>query len=68
MCTDCKARRKLVRDAFMKAKFAEAAGHMAKGAAEFVGLKEKTGSNELQALPSDQKTEKRNPALPANRP
>lgn len=43
MCPDCEARRKLARDAFLNAKMSEAAGHIAKGAAEAVGLKKKTG-------------------------
>lgn len=47
MCTDCEARRRLVRDALFKAKMGEAAGHALKGAVEAVGLKPKTGSQEL---------------------
>lgn len=43
MCTDCEARRKLARYAWVKGKIGEAAGHVAKGAAEMVGLKPKTG-------------------------
>lgn len=45
MCTDCEARRKLARDAWVKGKIGEAAGHIAKGAAEMVGMKTKTGSS-----------------------
>lgn len=47
MCTDCEARRKLVRDAWVNGKIGEAAGHMAKGAAEMAGLKPKTGGREI---------------------
>lgn len=47
MCTDCEARRRLIRDALFKAKVGEALGHAAKGVAEAVGLKPKTGSQEL---------------------
>lgn len=47
MCTDCEARRRLVRDALFKAKVGEAVSHAFKGAAEAVGLKPKTGSQEL---------------------
>lgn len=47
MCTDCEARRKLARDAWVKGKIGEAAGHVAKGAVEMVGLKPKTGGQEL---------------------
>lgn len=47
MCTDCEARRKLARDAWVNGKIGEAAGHVAKGAAEMVGLKPKTGERKL---------------------
>lgn len=43
MCKDCEARRELARAAFMKAKFREGIKQVAIGAAEAVGLKEKTG-------------------------
>lgn len=46
MCPDCEARRRLVRDALFNAKLGEAATHLAKGAAEAVGLKVKTGAAE----------------------
>jgi len=49
MCADCEARRKMARDALLSAKFSEALGHVAKGAAEIVGIKEKTGAEELAA-------------------
>lgn len=51
MCTDCEDRRKLARDAWVKGKIGEAAGHVAKGAAEMVGLKPKTGGQELARKP-----------------
>lgn len=56
MCTDCEARRKLARDAWVKGKIGEAAGHMAKGAAEMVSLKSKTGGQELARKPERTKT------------
>lgn len=49
MCIDCEARRKLARDALYNAKVGQAAKHFAKGVAEAVGLKPKTGRQELQA-------------------
>lgn len=63
MCPDCKARRALVREAFMKAKFAEAAVHAAKGAAEAAGLKKKTGVADTKKSQA-----KKSPAEPVNRP
>lgn len=56
MCTDCEARRKLARDTWVKGKIGEAVGHMAKGAAELVGLKPKTGGQELARKPELAKT------------
>lgn len=47
MCSDCEARRQLVREAFLKAQFAKALGHAATGAAEAVGIKEKSGAKDL---------------------
>lgn len=49
MCPDCEARRKLARDALVNAKILEAAAHVAKGAAEALGLKQKAGGEELKA-------------------
>ena len=49
MCPNCKARRDMARNAFLNAKMGEAVAHVAKGAAEAVGLKKKTGSEELRA-------------------
>ena len=51
MCADCEARRKMARDALMSAKLGEALGHAVKGAAEMVGVKEKTGADELADKP-----------------
>lgn len=52
MCPDCAARRQLIRNAFLNAKIAEAIGHVAKGAAEIVGLKEKTGAADIKSRPT----------------
>lgn len=46
-CPDCAARRRMARDALFNAKVAEALGHVVTGAAEAVGLKDKTGAAEL---------------------
>lgn len=46
-CPDCAARRRMARDALFNAKVSEALGHVVTGAAEAVGLKEKTGEAEL---------------------
>jgi len=51
MCADCEARRKMAREALLSAKLGEAMGHVAKGAAEIVGVKEKTGADELADKP-----------------
>ena len=59
MCKDCAARAKMARDALFNAKIGEALGHVAKGAAELVGIKEKTGATELKA-----KSRKTTPATP----
>lgn len=48
MCADCEVRRKLARDAWLQARVGEALGHVAKGAAEMVGLKPKTGGREIE--------------------
>jgi len=61
MCIDCKARLKMARDALLNAKFAESIVHMAKGAAEIVGIKEKTGAAELEAKSPKRKSVKKNP-------
>lgn len=57
MCPDCEARRKLARDAFLNAKFAEALAHVGKGAAEIVGIREKTGAAELEASEAEEYSE-----------
>ena len=59
MCKDCAARLKMARDALFSANIGEAASHIAKGAAEVLGVKEKTGVVELQAKPR-----KKTPAAP----
>lgn len=51
MCPDCEARRQMARDALLRAKLGEALGHVVKGAAEIVGVKEKTGADELADKP-----------------
>ena len=56
MCPECEARRKLARDALVKAKIGEALGHVVKGVAEMAGMKEKTGDQELKAKEVDRKT------------
>ena len=63
MCKDCAARAKMARDALFQAKIGEALGHVAKGAAELVGIKEKTGEAELQAK-REVKSRKTTPATP----
>ena len=59
MCKDCSARAKMAREALFQAKIGEALGHVAKGAAELVGIKEKTGEAELKA-----KSRETTPATP----
>lgn len=49
MCVDCEARRKLARDALYNAQVGQAAKHVVKGVAEAIGLKSKTGRQELAA-------------------
>jgi len=63
MCKDCAARAKMARDALFNAKIGEALGHVAKGAAEIVGIKEKTGEAELQAK-REVKSRETTPATP----
>ena len=48
-CPDCEARRKMAREALLSAKIGEAMTQIAKGAAELVGMKEKSGSDDLAA-------------------
>ncbi|WP_442596301.1 hypothetical protein ACSBPU_05575 [Parapusillimonas sp. JC17] len=57
MCPDCEARRRLARDAFLNAKIKEAVGHVAKGTAEAVGLKKKTGVVEAREKPRPKRAE-----------
>ena len=63
MCKDCAARAKMARDALFNAKIGESLGHVAKGAAELIGIKEKTGEAELQAK-REVKPRKTTPATP----
>ena len=49
MCKDCAARARMARDALFSAKVGEALAHVAKGAVELAGIKEKTGEAELKA-------------------
>jgi hypothetical protein len=53
----------MARDALFQAKIGEALGHVVKGAAELVGIKEKTGEEELQAK-REVKPRKTTPATP----
>ena len=62
MCKDCAARARMARDALFSAKVGEAVGHLAKGAVELVGIKEKTGEAELAVKAS--KSRKTTPATP----
>ncbi|MDL5036848.1 hypothetical protein QRD40_10870 [Comamonas sp. Y6] len=59
MCTDCRARQQLARDALYRAKVGEALGHIAKGAAEMAGLKQKTGAAELAEQQAPRSTRRR---------
>lgn len=68
MCPECEARRKLARDAFLNAKIKEAVGHVAKGAAEVVGLKRKTGVAEVRAKAPKPKPRPKPPINPEVRP
>lgn len=48
MCPDCKARRQMARTALLNAAYGQGAAHLLKGAAEALGLKEKTGAAEAE--------------------
>lgn len=48
-CKECSERRKLAREALFRAAVGEATTHVLKGAAELVGLKEKTATAESKA-------------------
>lgn len=52
MCPDCEARRQMARDALLRAKLGEAVKQVAIGAVEMIGVKEKTGTDELAAKPN----------------
>ena len=49
MCPECEARRELVRKAWLQANGAAVVKNIAKGAAELVGAKAKTGMADLAA-------------------
>lgn len=61
MCIDCKARLKMARDALISGKIGVSIAHVAKGAAEIVGIKEKTGAAELVWKQPKRKAEKQDP-------
>lgn len=48
MCKECEARRKLARDALFNKQVGNVIKHVVKGAAEAVGLKEKTAIAETK--------------------
>lgn len=52
MCADCEARRQMARDALLNASLGEAITHIAKGTAEMIGIKAKTGAEEQSAKPA----------------
>lgn len=60
-CKDCEARRKMAREALLSAHIGKAAKHIATGAAELAGLKEKTGAKELLASKPKTKPRKTKP-------
>jgi len=53
-CLDCKARLQMARDALFKARVSESLGHAAKGVAEMVGIKPKTGLAEMEEKAKEQ--------------
>ena len=64
MCIDCKARLKMARDALIAGKIVGTIAHVAKGAAEIVGVKEKTGAQELALEEADRSSPNNIPASP----
>lgn len=52
MCEDCIARQKMLREALIQGKIRESLQQAAIGAVEAVGLKRKTGVNELAQKPN----------------
>lgn len=46
-CKDCAARRRMIRDAWLNSQLGETAKQAAIGALELVGLKSKTGAEDL---------------------
>jgi len=64
MCPDCEARRKAIRDAWVNKKIKESVQEVAKGAAELIRLKKKTGEADMKKSQA-----KKTPAKsPVNRP
>lgn len=61
MCIDCKARLKMARDALIAGKIGGTIVHVAKGAAEMAGIKEKTGAAELGWKEPKRKSAKQDP-------
>lgn len=61
MCIDCKARLKMARDALIAGKIGGTIVHVAKGAAEMAGIKDKTGAAELGLKESKRKPAKQDP-------
>lgn len=49
-CTDCEARQKAARDAFVNWHIAEAVKQLGLGAAEMIGLKDKPNGNEIRSI------------------
>lgn len=47
-CPDCAARRQALREALINSSITQAVTELAKGAAEVVGLKPKTGASDLR--------------------
>lgn len=61
MCPECEARRKMARDALINARIGEALGHVAKGAAEMIGLKPKVALVEKSDKAENPAKSKKNP-------
>lgn len=56
MCADCEARRKLARDAWLRASMGEVIAQVATGAAEAFGLKEKSGEADMRERSRERQT------------
>lgn len=66
-CRNCRARSQMLQDAVLEMKLAKAAGHAIKGAAEMLGLKEKTGAAEMEAVLSTETEDAPEPEPDAER-